>query len=133
MRAFFEECRTSAAEAERGRWTADTSSETTAVTPADGEAESPAGAGGGRTRSGAAVESGPSASARPSGGAPPARSGRRGVVAGGEGFTARLHECAEFVAVLALLFQTIEEWDRCKHFVLVRLGRVFMTLGSYSG
>lgn len=37
----------------------------------------------------------------------------------GEGITGRLHECAGFVAVLSLLFQSLEEWEHCKHSVLV--------------
>lgn len=33
----------------------------------------------------------------------------------------RLHECAGFVAVVSLLLQPLEEWERCKRFILVSL------------
>ncbi|CAN0563948.1 unnamed protein product, partial [Ectocarpus sp. 12 AP-2014] len=40
-----------------------------------------------------------------------------------EGVRSRLHECSGFVAVLTLLLQPVEEWTRCKRFVLEQLIR----------
>ena len=50
-----------------------------------------------------------------------ASSGRSTAATGtaAEGVRSRLHECAGFVAVLTLLLQPLEEWARCKRFVLV--------------
>lgn len=104
MQAFFEECCASAAAAERGRWTTDTAGATASDM-------------GSSSGSGGVVVAG--ISAKDGGMTSSARAGRRG--AGGEGFTERLHECAGFVAVISLLFQTLDEWDRCKHFIVVRM------------
>lgn len=94
-RAFFDECRLAEADAERGRHPT-----LTANSAGDGDG---GGSGSGSGSSGAR--------------------GRTGSL-GGDGVRARIHECAGFVAVLALLLQTFEEWERSKRFLLVSASRL---------
>ena len=45
-------------------------------------------------------------------------SGSGGGVAA-DGVLGRLHECAGFVAVLALLLLPLDEWEECKRYIVV--------------
>lgn len=99
-RAFFDECRSAESDAERG--VHDTAA---APVPHAAAAVTPA----------AAAAASADANSEAGGAA------REGVAVAGaaDAVRARLHECAGFVAVLSLLLQPFEEWERCKRFVVV--------------